>query len=131
MRISHIADEKNELVETAAMRDLVSSQSGKAHLGDQLIHEDDYAYGTDEAAQEWPAKDVVEKAKTKQASNENECASHTCYHASYLSIQGPVLIFGCPPFDILPDDLSSKQRSWGFRPNDHLRTGTEDSVYER
>lgn len=105
------------------MRYLVSSKSGQSHLRDKLVNEDDYTNSADEATQEGPAQDVIQKAKSEEAANENECASHARDNASNLGIAPAVIVVCSALFDVLTHNFANEERARCFWAYNHLWTG--------
>jgi hypothetical protein len=106
MRISDVAKEEDDLVNATSMRDLISSQSRKPHLRYELVNEDDNTNGADEASQEWPAKDIVQKAEPEDTCYQDECSSQACDDACDLGIPPSIVVSCCTLLDILAHYLS-------------------------
>lgn len=107
MCTTDIAEEENDLVHAATVRHLVSSQSGKPHLRNELIHENDNTNSADEASQKGPAQNVVQEAKSKEACDENESTSHARHNASNLSIAPAVVVAGGSLLDVFTHDFAN------------------------
>jgi len=131
MGASNIAEEKDDFVQAAAVGYLVSSQSCEPHLGNELVYKDDYTDGADEAAQEWPAQDIVQETKSKEACDQDKGTSHARHDASDLGITSAVVVAGSTLLDVLTHDLAYEEGARCLWTNDHLRTGAEYGVNQR
>jgi hypothetical protein len=86
MGVLDVAEKKDHFVDAASMRYLVGSEPCQPHLGNELIDEDDYTNGADEASQEGTAENIVQEAESEDTSDKNECSSQTCHDASNLGV---------------------------------------------
>ena len=130
MRLANVADQKDKLIYSAPMRDLVGRKLGQAHLGDQLVYKNDDADGADETSQERPAEYVVKKAEAENAGRQNKGTSQGSHDAGDFRVAPAIFVAGVFLLDVLTNHLARQKRARCFRADHHLRTSAEDAVYQ-
>lgn len=112
------------------MRDRLGVGCGlvQTHLRDQLVDDDDDAYGADEAAEEGPAEDGVEEAQAAEARGEDDGARQPRHHAGDLGALLALVVLVVAVVDGRADDGAGQERAGGFGPDDHLRAGAEEGI---
>jgi hypothetical protein len=126
-----IAEEKDHFIHTASMGYLVSGQSCQPHFRNELIDKDDNTNGADEASQEWPTEDIVQEAEPEDTGHKDKRSSQACHNASNFGVSAPIVVPSCALFDILAHYFTNEERTRRFRPDNHLRAGAQNCVYQR
>ena len=113
------------------MGHLIGGELRQSHLGDELIYEDDDANGADEAPQERPAEDVVEKAKSKDARCQDEGTGQASDDAGDFGVLPSVFIARVVFVDVFPNNLAGQKRARCFWADDHLGACAKNSIDQR
>lgn len=128
-----ILDEVDDLCQGTAMSSttrIMFDERTHSSFRYKLIDKNDNTNSTDKAAQERPAEDTIQEAKSEETCKQNNGSGDSSHHSGDLSVTRKIVVSVFSGTDVLAHDLSSKERSSGFGTNNQLGYSTKNGVDE-